>query len=215
MAKDEHNTFVPGATKAEGGGAILCGDITTVAENAVIARGDTLLDTYAAESDAIGGGTGSVWRVRHKDWNVDLAMKRLNSALLKTREQVAAFTRACEAWLNLGLHPNIVSCYYVCDIYGVPAIFSEWMDGGSLEGAIEKGTLYAGTEAEQRERMPGENISSGAMGLCVFSPDGNCFAERRLWEISYEYFYVGNDPQTNSRSPGNEKRILGLFGKRR
>lgn len=50
--------------------------------------------------------------------------------------------------INLGLHPNIVSCYYVREIGGVPTIFSEWMDNGSLKDRIKDGSLYEGTEKE-------------------------------------------------------------------
>ena len=154
MAKDDKTIYDPGAIKAEGTTTITDGyDISAAAENAAIARGDTLLDAYTVESDAIEGGMGSVWRVHHKGWNADLAMKRPKPALFQTQNQVVRFTHECEAWINLGLHPNIVSCYYVRNLYGVPTIFSEWMDGGSLADAIGKGTLYGGVQEEQKESI--------------------------------------------------------------
>ena len=121
--------------------------------NAAIQKGSTILDTYRVESDAIEGGMGSVWRVHHTGWNVDLAMKRPQAKCFSTEKSKADFIHECEAWINLGLHPNIVSCYYVREISGTPSIFSEWMDGGSLESAIQKGTLYEGAEAAQKERL--------------------------------------------------------------
>ena len=121
--------------------------------NLSIQKGDTILGTYKVESNAIKGGMGSVWRVHHTGWNTDLAMKRPQPQCFATEKSKADFIHECEAWINLGLHPNIVSCYYVREISGTPSIFSEWMDGGSLESAIHKGTLYAGTEAEQQERI--------------------------------------------------------------
>jgi len=63
------------------------------------------------------------------------------------------FTRECQTWINLGLHPHIVSCYYVREVEGIPTIFSEWMDGGSLADIMGNGKLYAGTETEQGERI--------------------------------------------------------------
>ena len=51
------------------------------------------------------------------------------------------FIHECESWIELGLHPNIVSCYYVRSIGGVPSIFSEWMDGGSLKEQVGDRTL--------------------------------------------------------------------------
>ena len=182
MGKDEKTVFDPGATKPrtdrtvydgdktvldsaatvrEGGTTLLDAALSDAAArgdeapvtNAAIRKGETILDTYTVESDAIEGGMGSVWRVHHKGWNVDLAMKRPQPQCFSTEKSKADFIHECEAWINLGLHPNIVSCYYVREIAGTPTIFSEWMDGGSLEGAINKGALYKGTEAEQQERI--------------------------------------------------------------
>ncbi|MFA0814532.1 MAG: protein kinase [Anaerofustis sp.] len=130
---------------------VLDGEAASGDESAspVLEQGASLLDTYRIESDAIEGGMGAVWRVHHTGWNVDLAMKRPKSSLFQSEKQKENFVHECEAWINLGLHPHIVSCYYVRDIAGVPSIFSEWMDGGSLKSAIEKGSLYEGNAAER------------------------------------------------------------------
>lgn len=123
--------------------------------NERIRSGDHLLDTYEVRSEAIRGGMGSVWRVHHESWDVDLAMKRPQPRFFaegsgKRKEE---FIRECENWINLGLHPNIVSCYYVREIGGVPTIFSEWMEGGSLKDRISDGSLYEGTQAEVQRRI--------------------------------------------------------------
>lgn len=118
-----------------------------------IRRGGVLLDTYRVESDAFEGGMGAVWRVHHQNWNVDLAMKRPKPDFFVTQKQKDDFTRECESWINLGLHPNIVSCYYVRELGGVPTIFSEWMENGSVESRIKDESLYSGTDAEVRERL--------------------------------------------------------------
>ena len=52
--------------------------------NESICKGDEILDTYKVTSDAILGGMGSVWRVYHKGWGIDLAMKR--QQMYKTEE---------------------------------------------------------------------------------------------------------------------------------
>ena len=123
--------------------------------NESIQNGDEILETYRVTSDAIHGGMGSVWRVHHKNWNVDLAMKRPQPKFFAegSEKRKAEFVAECENWINLGLHPNIVSCYYVRDIGGVPSIFSEWMDGGSLEDILRDGSLYNGTEDEIQEKI--------------------------------------------------------------
>ena len=123
--------------------------------NEQIKKGDLILDTYEVCSDAVHGGMGSVWCVHHKGWDVDLAMKRPQPGFFAegSKKRKTDFILECENWINLGLHPNIVSCYYVREIGGVPTIFSEWMDGGSLKDCIRSGSLYKGTEEEVQERI--------------------------------------------------------------
>ncbi len=127
-------------------------------------KGTTLLDTYRIESEPMHGGMGSVWRVRHIGWNTDLAMKRPQAEYFETEEDKRYFTDECKNWINLGLHPNIVACYYVREIDGVPTIFSEWMENGDLERHIQDGTLYDGTEEELQARLLDIAIQS-ARGL--------------------------------------------------
>lgn len=120
-----------------------------------IQKGDVFLGTYEVISDAIKGGMGSVWKVHHNGWNADLAMKRPQPRFFAegSDRRKKEFIDEAENWINLGLHPNIVSCYYVREIGGIPSIFSEWMDGGSLKDRIRDGSLYEGTEEEARRRI--------------------------------------------------------------
>ena len=112
-----------------------------------------ILDQYRVDSDAIEGGMGSVWRVHHKNWDVDLAMKRPKPAFFVSEKQKETFIRECDSWIRLGLHPNIVSCYYVREVDGIPTIFSEWMESGSLEDHINNESLYEGSEEEVSKRL--------------------------------------------------------------
>ena len=123
--------------------------------NESICKGDEILDTYKVTSDAILGGMGSVWRVYHKGWGIVLAMKRPQPKFFAeaSKHRKEDFVAECENWIDLGLHANIVSCYYVREIGGVPSIFSEWMDGGSLRDRIRDGSLYEGTPDLVQERI--------------------------------------------------------------
>ena len=42
-----------------------------------------------------------------------------------------------ETWIRLGVHPNIVRCWFVQDIAGLPGLFLDLMTGGSLEDKIK------------------------------------------------------------------------------
>ena len=141
-------------------------------------KGDPVLDIYRIESDRFyEGGFGRVYQVHHTGWNVDLAMKKPKPDKFQTEDHRVSFKKECENWINLGLHPHIVSCYYVREIDGVPSIFAEWMDGGSLREWIypqdgeDKGRLYKGTEDETLERILDISIQS-ARGLHYANDQG-------------------------------------------
>ena len=143
-------------TTLPGSGSVSVKTETDALSNEQISKGTPILDTYEVETDAIKGGMGSVWKVRHKGWNTDLAMKRPQPKFFAegSEKRKENFVHECEAWINLGLHPNIVSCYYVREISGVPTIFSEWMENGSLKNRIDDGTLYE--VSEEKEESPEE-----------------------------------------------------------
>jgi len=105
--------------------------------------GQVILDTYEVKGELGKGGFGRVYRVHHKSWNMDLAVKR---ALNLDEQGKQAFILEAEKWIDLGLHPHIISCYYVRNIDGFPHTFAELAEGGSLESWIQRGKydLYNG-----------------------------------------------------------------------
>lgn len=123
--------------------------------------GDVVAGLYRVESTPYRGGMGVVYRVHHNDWNVDLAMKRPYEYLFTSKKARELFINECKLWIGLGVHPNIVVCYYVREIDRIPSIFSEWMTGGSLrewigevkvdpvthEEAFHPGRLYDAPDA--------------------------------------------------------------------
>jgi len=112
--------------------------------------GDVILDLYRVlpvneDGEAFHqGGMGKVYKVHHTGWNMDLAVKAPHAHSFKTEHQRDNFIRECEAWINLGMHPHIASCYYVRTLGGVPRIFAEYIEGGSLKEWTDSGRLYEG-----------------------------------------------------------------------
>ncbi|MEV5614027.1 protein kinase [Streptomyces sp. NPDC052225] len=105
--------------------------------------GAVLDDRYRITRVLGRGGMGVVHQVRHLAWDVDLAVKspRPERWTEKGREQ---FVAEAETWVSLGLHPHVCTCHYVRTLDGVPRVFAEYVDGGSLGDWIRDRRLYRG-----------------------------------------------------------------------
>jgi len=103
--------------------------------------GDVVLGLYEVAGVLGEGGMGRVYRVRHRGWRLDLAVKVPLPAILEARGGADLFEREAETWVNLGLHPHVVTCHYVRRVDGLPLVFAEYADGGSLHDAIRAGRL--------------------------------------------------------------------------
>lgn len=99
------------------------------------------------------GGVGVVQRVRHVEWGVDLVVKSPKPNVVATEAGKESFEQECRTWIGLGLHPNIVSCYFVRRIAGIPRLFAELAPDGTLRDWIADGRLYAGTPCEAAARV--------------------------------------------------------------
>ncbi len=115
--------------------------------------GDIILDLYEVKQVHEGGGMGLVYRVDHRGWNTDLAVKSPRQEHFQTEAQRVNFSRECETWIKLGLHPHVVSCYYVRKLGGIPRVFAEYVQGGSLKEWIDSRRLYEGGPYEALKRV--------------------------------------------------------------
>jgi serine/threonine protein kinase/DNA-directed RNA polymerase subunit RPC12/RpoP len=111
--------------------------------------GDVILGLYEVRGVLGEGGMGTVYRVHHRKWDTDLAVKCARPDILSREHGAADFEAEAEAWVNLGLHPHTVSCYYVRRLGGIPRVFAEYAGGGSLQDWIrdedgQPGRLYEG-----------------------------------------------------------------------
>jgi WD40 repeat protein/serine/threonine protein kinase len=115
--------------------------------------GETILGTYVIRQVFTGGGMALVYRVYHKGWGIDLAVKSPRPEMMVFPDSAENFTHEAETWVNVGLHPHVASCYYVRLLGGIPRIFMEYASGGSLSEGIDQGWLYKGTPSEVIKRM--------------------------------------------------------------
>lgn len=115
--------------------------------------GQLLLGLYEVRGLLGEGGMGKVFKVFHRGWGIELALKRPRPELFASEAGRAGFIREAETWVSLGLYPHIASCYYVRTLDETPLLFAELVEGGSLKEWIDGGMLYAGGERRARERI--------------------------------------------------------------
>ncbi|WP_329032070.1 protein kinase [Streptomyces sp. NBC_01725] len=115
--------------------------------------GETVDGRYRVIGELGRGGMGVVHRVRHLGWGIDMAVKSSRPELFRKPGDQELFVREAEAWVSLGLHPNVCACHYVRMIDGVPRVFAEYVEGGSLAEWIGDGRLHAGDARQALARV--------------------------------------------------------------
>jgi predicted Zn finger-like uncharacterized protein len=115
--------------------------------------GDVVLDLYEVRDVFTSGGMGLVYRVWHRGWNVELAVKCPRPEFFREEQDKENFEREAETWVKLGLHPHTVTCYYVRRLGGIPRVFAEYVGGGSLAEGIRGRRLYQGGPARALARL--------------------------------------------------------------
>ncbi|PID59079.1 hypothetical protein CSB45_01345 [candidate division KSB3 bacterium] len=90
------------------------------------------------------GGMGVVYRVHHKEWQLEMAVKMPLTHLVSDDASKRRFIREAQTWVDLGLHLNIVQCWYVREFGGIPRVFMDYVDGGSLRDWIKEKRVRAG-----------------------------------------------------------------------
>ncbi len=115
--------------------------------------GDVIQDLYEVTAFLGEGGFGKVYKVWHRGLNMDLAIKSPRTEIVAAAGGVKKFEREAETWVNLGLHPHIVSCYYVRRIENSPLVFAEYVAGGSLQDWIGDRRLYEGGTVASLKRI--------------------------------------------------------------
>lgn len=103
-------------------------------------KGEVIEGLYEVLGSAA-GGMGKVYFVFHRLWKMMLAIKTPLAVYVTNDSRLRRFMREAELWVNLGLHPNIATCYYARVIEGLPRLFIEYVDGGTLEDWHEKKRL--------------------------------------------------------------------------
>jgi WD40 repeat protein/serine/threonine protein kinase/Tfp pilus assembly protein PilF len=103
--------------------------------------GQMVADLYEVRGVNTEGGMSVVYFVWHRDWDRELVLKSPRPELLEDDAARERFLEEAETWVQLGLHPCIVSAYYARRIDGFPRVLVEKMDGGSLKTWLSQGKI--------------------------------------------------------------------------
>ena len=103
--------------------------------------GDVIADLYEVRGINTEGGMATVYFVYHRGWGLELVIKSPRREVIVDDSARARFLQEAETWVDLGLHPNIVTAHYAREIEGFPRIVIEKMDGGSLKQRMEAGKV--------------------------------------------------------------------------
>ena len=101
--------------------------------------GDKIGGAYTVQK-LIKGAMGRYYILNSDKENKKLFVKLPSEFALSSSQMISYFTAEGRLRLEMGAHPNIVSCYSIKQIEHVPCIFLEYMDGGRLRDWIWEGS---------------------------------------------------------------------------
>ena len=96
---------------------------------------------------------GIVYKIYDRWTQTDLAAKSPKLEIFTKASGKETIIREAQTWMSLREHPNIVTCNFVETLGGIPRIFAEYVDAGSLADWIGQRKLYQGGSALVLSRM--------------------------------------------------------------
>lgn len=103
------------------------------------------------------GGMGSVYRAFHRSWNQVMAVKAPHPSSFADQSDRERFLLEAQTWIDLGIHPNIVTCWFIFQHNNTPLLFLDLLEGGSLRDLAANGKILPGNW---------EDIVSVAIQVC-------------------------------------------------
>ena len=89
-------------------------------------------------------GLENHYQIYHSFWNITLGVK------VGTNVSVKRFIREARIWISLGLHPNLLSAFFLRYINHEPCIFTEPIVGQSLSELIRSQKFFSGRAHTRR-----------------------------------------------------------------
>ncbi len=127
------NETLTGGIKIRADGSISRPKPSEIREAEIWKAGDLIDGRYEVKEIIGRGGMGVVYRFFHREWNTSMGVKVLLPTLVADEISKKRFIREAQTWIDLGMHPNIVQCWYVREIEGLLLLFLEYIQEGSLK----------------------------------------------------------------------------------
>ena len=99
--------------------------------------GTNLLNEYCVVKVLGQGGMGRVYHVQRFSDKKDLAVKTLLKSKLDNPQDRRMFYKELRTWIDLPHHPNLAVCHFFRTVSDQIAIFSEYVEGGTLKTWIK------------------------------------------------------------------------------
>ncbi len=103
--------------------------------------GALILNEFKVESCLGIGGVGEVYLVRSRSTGLRFAVKTLLPEIVNDHASKRLFIRELRTWMELPFHANITACRFFRTVKDRLAVFSEYVDGGSLARQIGLGKV--------------------------------------------------------------------------
>lgn len=100
--------------------------------------GQIVLDDFEVEDRFDSGGMGFVYKVRSCSTCKYFAVKR---GRVRSPESLRDFLVEIQTWIDLPEHPHLAACRFFRTVGDDVAVFSEYVEGGTLGDAIRNGRL--------------------------------------------------------------------------
>ncbi len=143
--------------------AVSAGERSSSEPASDVAVGQMLLNEYRVEQHLGRGGYGDVHLVVSLKTGEHFALKR---ALVEDQTGRNDLLAELESWMNLPPYPHIAACRFFRISGDAVYIFTEYVDGGSLEDWLRTGHLYEGGQRAALARVL-EVAAQSAWGLYV------------------------------------------------
>jgi len=100
-------------------------------------KGDRILDIYEVMDLIEEDSLSKIYKILHLKWNIFLMVRAFRPDVIDGEKEKDSLIEECNRWRDMGIHPNILTLYYVRKLAGNPVLFTEYVEGFTLSDYIK------------------------------------------------------------------------------